>query len=115
MVGEDTIPRGKLLAYSSAEFPMSMASTPVGLFIPAFYTQDLGLGMVAVGAILMLSRFWDVLTDPLIGYLSDRTKTRIGRRKPWIIVSVPLVMISIYHLFFPPPDADQLFLLLWPE
>ena len=113
MVGEDTIPRGKLLAYSSAEFPMSMASTPVGLFIPAFYTQDLGLGMVAVGAILMLSRFWDVLTDPLIGYLSDRTKTRIGRRKPWIIVSVPLVMISIYHLFFPPPDADQLFLLLW--
>ena len=81
---------------------MSMASTPVGLFLPAFYTQDLGLGMAAVGAILMLSRFWDVITDPVIGYFSDRTRTRIGRRKPWIIISVPLVMISIYNLFFPP-------------
>jgi Na+/melibiose symporter-like transporter len=90
-----------------------MASTPVGLFLPAFYTQDLGLGMAAVGAILMLSRFWDVITDPVIGYLSDRTRTRIGRRKPWIVASVPMVMISIYHLFFPPEDVDQLFLLLW--
>jgi GPH family glycoside/pentoside/hexuronide:cation symporter len=92
---------------------MAMASTPVSLFLPAFYTQDLKLGMAAVGGILMLSRFWDVITDPLIGYLSDRTKTSIGRRKPWIIASVPLVMISIYHLFFPPEDVDQLFLLVW--
>jgi Na+/melibiose symporter-like transporter len=69
--------------------------------------------MAAVGGILMLSRFWDVITDPVIGYLSDRTKTAIGRRKPWIIASVPLVMISIYHLFFPPEDVDKLFLLVW--
>jgi len=92
---------------------MSMASTPVTLFLPAFYTQDLGLGMAAVGGILMLSRFWDVVTDPIIGYASDRTKSAIGRRKPWIIASVPLVMISIYNLFFPPEDVDQLFLLVW--
>jgi Na+/melibiose symporter-like transporter len=107
------VPRGRLLAYSAAELPMSMASTPVSLFIPAFYTQDLGLGMVAVGGILMLSRFWDVVTDPVIGYFSDRTRSRIGRRKPWIIASVPIVMVAIYNLFFPPEDADQIFLLIW--
>jgi GPH family glycoside/pentoside/hexuronide:cation symporter len=92
---------------------MSMASTPVSLFLPAFYTQDLGLGMAAVGGILMLSRFWDVITDPVIGYLSDRTNTRIGRRKPWIIASVPIVMLSIYYLFFPPEGVTQLYLLVW--
>lgn len=92
---------------------MSMASTPVSLFIPAFYTQDLGLGMAAVGGILMLSRFWDVVTDPVIGYLTDRTRSPIGRRKPWIIASVPIVMIAIYNLFFPPDDADETFLLIW--
>jgi GPH family glycoside/pentoside/hexuronide:cation symporter len=92
---------------------MAMASTPVTLFLPAFYTQDLGLGMAAVGGILMLSRFWDVVTDPVIGYLSDRTRTAIGRRKPWIIASVPIVMIAVYHLFLPPEDVDQLFLLVW--
>ena len=92
---------------------MSMASTPVSLFIPAFYTQDLGLSMASVGTILMLSKFWDVITDPVIGFLSDRTRTKLGRRKPWIIASVPIVMISIYHLFFPPQDVGQLYLLLW--
>ena len=91
---------------------MSMASAPVSLFIPAFYTQDLGLGMAMVGAILMLSRLWDVVTDPLIGYLSDRTKTRIGRRKPWIMASVPIVMISIYFLFFPDDDVNEAYLLV---
>ena len=107
------VPRGRLLCYSAAELPMSMASTPVSLFLPAFYTQDLGLGMAAVGGILMLSRLWDVVTDPVIGYLSDRTKTRIGRRKPWIIASVPIVMVSIYFLFFPPDGVTQLYLLVW--
>ncbi len=107
------LPRGKLFSYSAAEFPMSMASTPVSLFIPAFYTQDLGLGMAAVGAILMLSRFWDVVTDPLIGYFTDRTRSPIGRRKPWIIASVPIVMVSIYYLFFPPEGVDETYLLIW--
>ncbi|MBT4492327.1 MAG: MFS transporter, partial [Gammaproteobacteria bacterium] len=105
--------KGRLFAYSAAETPMMMAAMPVSLFLPAFYTQDLGLGMASVGFILMLSRIWDVVTDPIIGYFSDRTRTRIGRRKPWLIVSVPLIMISVYHLFLPPEGVDQLYLLGW--
>ena len=92
---------------------MSMVSTSVSLFLPAFYTQDLGLGMASVGAILMLSRFWDVLTDPIIGYLSDRTRLAMGRRRPWILAAVPLVMISVFCLYLPPEDAGPGFLLAW--
>jgi glycoside/pentoside/hexuronide:cation symporter, GPH family len=101
------------VSYSIAELPMSMVVTPVSLFLPAFYTQDLGLGMATVGFVLMLSKFWDVATDPVIGYLSDRTRTRMGRRKPWILASVPLIMISVYQLFLPPADVDAGFLLTW--
>ena len=111
--GHQAVPRRQLAAYSIAELPMSMVATPVALFLPAFYTQDLGLGMATVGLVLMLSKFWDVATDPIIGYLSDRTRTRIGRRKPWVLVSLPLVMIAIYKLFFPPEDVDVVFLLVW--
>ena len=111
--GADRIPRRQLFSYSVAELPMSMVATPVSLFLPAFYTQDLGLGMATVGLVLMLSKFWDVATDPVIGYLSDRTRTRFGRRKPWILAAVPLVMISTYQLFLPPEDVDATFLLAW--
>lgn len=112
MPGEPLSKR-RLLTYSAAELPMSMILTPVTLFLPAFYTQDLGLGMAAVGFLLMLSRLWDVVTDPVIGYLSDRTHTRIGRRKPWIIAAVPIAMISIYQLFYPPEGVGELHLLGW--
>jgi GPH family glycoside/pentoside/hexuronide:cation symporter len=59
-----------------------MSATPMALFIAPFYTRDLGLSLAAVGTILMLARISDVITDPLIGQLSDRTRTRLGRRKP---------------------------------
>jgi Na+/melibiose symporter-like transporter len=107
------VPRRQLFSYSIAELPMSMVATPVSLFLPAFYTQDLGLSMATVGFVLMLSKFWDVATDPVIGYLSDRTRTPFGRRKPWILAAVPLVMIATYMLFFPPADVNATFLLMW--
>ena len=92
---------------------MQMVSLPVGVFLPAFYAQELGLGLAAVGVILMVARLWDVVTDPVIGYLSDRTKTRFGRRKPWILVSIPLVMLSVQHLFVPGEAVSNTYLLVW--
>jgi GPH family glycoside/pentoside/hexuronide:cation symporter len=111
--GHARLSRRQLFSYSIAELPMSMVATPVALFLPAFYTQDLGLGMASVGAILMLSRLWDVVTDPIIGFASDRTRTTIGRRKPWILAGAPLVMVSIYSLFFPPAEVSIYYLLGW--
>ena len=92
---------------------MQMVSLPMGVFLPAFYAQELGLGLAAVGMILMAARLWDVVTDPVIGYLSDRTKTRIGRRKPWILASVPLVMLSVHQLFAPGESVSNAYLLVW--
>ena len=112
-VQSDRLPRPKLFAYGLAESPMQMVSLPMGVFLPAFYAQELGLGLAAVGMILMVARLWDVVTDPVIGYLSDRTKTRFGRRKPWILASVPLVMLSVYQLFAPGESVSNSYLLVW--
>lgn len=110
----DATSKRTLGTYGVAELPMSMVTSLVGIFIPAYYTQELGLSLASVGFILMLARFSDVLTDPFIGYMSDRTTTRFGRRKPWMIVSIPVVTLAAFMLFVPNQSVvNPLYLLIW--
>jgi Na+/melibiose symporter-like transporter len=81
--------------------------------LPAFYAVDLGVGFATVGAVLLAARIWDVITDPLIGYLSDRTTTRFGRRRPWMLAGTPVVMLGAGYLFLPGTSAGWSDLFLW--
>ena len=90
-----------LMLFALPEYAVYLASIPVGLYLPFVYSRDLGLSLTEVGIILMLARVTDVVTDPLIGYLSDRTPGRFGRRKPWIAGGALLMMISAFQLFNP--------------
>jgi glycoside/pentoside/hexuronide:cation symporter, GPH family len=103
----------RMLAYGAAEFPLAMAAIPMAIFIPALYTRDLGLSLGVVGTILIIARWSDVLTDPFIGFLSDRTRTRFGRRRPWILLGAPLLLASIVMLFTPPADVTPLYFGFW--
>jgi Na+/melibiose symporter-like transporter len=107
------MPLRTLLAYSFLEMPQVVAATPIALFLMPFYTQDLGLALAAVGNIMIATRIWDVVTDPAIGFLSDRTRSPIGRRRPWIVLGVPLMMLSIYRLFIPGGPVSNLYFLGW--
>ena len=82
--------------------PLAVIGYPLSIWIPAHYSGGLGLSLAAVGTILMLARFTDVITDPLMGELSDRWRTRFGRRKPWVFLGTPLMMMGVYLLFIPP-------------
>ena len=82
--------------------PLAVIGYPLAIWIPAHYSGGLGLSLAAVGTILMLARFTDVITDPLMGELSDRWQTRFGRRKHWVVVGAPLMMLGVYQLFMPP-------------
>ena len=82
--------------------PLAVIGYPLSIWIPAHYSGGLGLSLAAVGTILMLARFTDVITDPLMGELSDRWRTRFGRRKPWVFLGTPLMMTGVYLLFVPP-------------
>ncbi len=102
-----------LFYYSLADLPVTMSIFPVIVFIPRFYSNDMGIAVATVGTIMLLSRVFDVMTDPMMGYLSDHTRSRWGRRKPWIALSVPVMMLSVYQLFLPPEGAGAGHLLLW--
>ena len=93
--------------------PIQMAGVPVAAFIPNYYGADLGVSLSAVATVLLLSRLFDGVTDPLIGWLSDRTNTRWGRRRVWMVAAVPILMLAVYKLFMPEPPVTAAYLLGW--
>jgi Na+/melibiose symporter-like transporter len=105
--------RRTLLAYGLPGLPLAALLLPLYVTLPAFYAVDLGLGFFTVGVVLLLARLWDVVTDPVIGSLSDRLTTRFGRRRPWLLAGAPLVMVSAGFLFLPDPGAAWGGLLVW--
>ena len=92
--GDTRIGTPKILAYSSMYMPISMVLLPVGVYVLPFYAE-LGISMYLMSVIIFAARLSDAITDPLIGVLSDRTKGRFGRRKPWILGGAPLLMLSL--------------------
>ena len=88
---DPAIPLGVLAAYGSLALPMAAGFIALQVIVPTFYAQALGLSLSAVGGILLLARLWHMVTDPLVGFLSDRTPTPFGRRKVWILASAPLI------------------------
>lgn len=109
----DSIPTWRLAAYAQMTLPLAVIGLPIAIYIPPFYSGTLGLDLAAVGLVLMLARFSDVITDPLIGRFSDRTRTRFGRRRPWIAVGVPIMVLSAYMLFVPSEPVSLGYLLVW--
>ena len=93
--------RFKLFCYGVTDMPLHFALTPVLIFVPNYYTSEMGISLILLGNMLLLARVMDVFTDPLVGYWSDRTRSRWGRRRPWIVVGMPILTLSFYFLFLP--------------
>lgn len=103
----------ELLAFATPAAPIAGLGLPLVVYLPPFYADEMGLGLSTVGAIFMLTRFWDVLTDPLLGLLSDRLHTPWGRRRPWLVLSVPIVVAAVAEIFLPTPPVGAASLLGW--
>lgn len=108
-----TITRSKIYLHGALGMPLAIIGYPLAIWIPPHYAGQLGLSLAAVGLILMIARFTDVITDPIMGEISDRFRTPWGRRKPWIVLGMPMMMISIYFLFVPPAGAGLVYFFVW--
>lgn len=102
-----------IATFALPALPISAMGLPIVVYLPPFYAADMGLGLATVGTIFMLTRFWDVVTDPILGVVSDRWRTRWGRRKPWLVASVPVTVGAVVMVFMPSPPVTAAYLLGW--
>ena len=99
-----------LASYGAPAAPLALAGLPMAVYLPVIYADSdgFGLSLAMVGLLIGLSRISDVVTDPLIGYLSDKWKTRWGRRKPWVLVGTPIFALGMWLLFMPPFEFSDI-------
>lgn len=88
-----------------------MPTIPAAVFLPSMYGAELGLA--AAAAALLIARASDVITDPLVGALSDRWRFSIGRRKPWIFIGALIAGVALIRLFQPPGGVTAGYVTLW--
>jgi len=103
----------RLLAYGGLGLPLAALNLPLYVYLPAFYAETAGLGLATVGLVLLAARLLDALSDPIVGELSDRTRSRLGRRRPWLLLACPLLVASTWLLFRPALPVSAGYLLLW--
>lgn len=105
--------RSTILIHGSVGMPLAIIGYPLAVYLPPFYAQEMGLNMALMALVLVFARLTDVVTDPIMGMISDRWQTRFGRRKPWLVLGTPIMLLSTVMIFMPPDGAGLWHLLLW--
>lgn len=104
------VSNAKLAALAAPALPMSALTLPLIIYLPEFYANALGMNLVLVGLIFTAVRLADLVFDPLIGGLMDRTRSRWGQFRPWLVLGGPLVMLGTYMLFMAERGVGPLYL-----
>lgn len=92
--------KGTLLHYALMGFPLAMLGIPIYLYLPQYYADEFGLSLSTIGIALLAARLADVITDPLIGWLSDYYQAWFSRTKQ-VLAGLVILLGALYALFFP--------------
>ena len=95
------------IAYGMGDVGCNFSWMFVSNFLMIFYTDVFGIGMSAVATLMLISRIWDAVNDPIIGTLTDKTHTRWGRFRPWLLFGAPITAIILMLTFWAHPDWSQ--------
>lgn len=103
----------QLVAYGVPVLAFQFAVYYVGFFFLKFSTDVLLIAPATAGAISALGRLWDAAIDPVIGAWSDRTRSRLGRRRPWMLLGVPTLALTFWMIWSPPDGIAGGELVAW--
>lgn len=104
-------PRFKSFNYAVGMFGTSIPINMLKTYAAIFYVDRLGLTTAQLALILLIYTFVDAIDNPLYGFLSDRTRSRWGRRRPWLVIGTPLLILCFIAFYSPPAflSGDSLF------
>ena len=105
------LPFWRMVMYGLPALPTAFLYLPLPLLIPPFYAAHLGLSLTTIGVFLLFAKLFDMVIDPMLGRLSDITKSRWGRRRPWMVIGTPIMMVGTALVFLPPAHVTGWYLM----
>ena len=110
--GDTRLPLREKVGYGIGDFGFNLYWANISAFLLIFYTDVMGLAAAAVGTMMLVTKLVDAVTDPLMGAIADRTRSRWGRFRPWMLYgAVPLALAGV--LTWTVPDLEGNGRLLW--
>ena len=114
----ERVPLATLLAWGPPIFGLSSALFFLQFFFLKFATDVLLIAPVVVGALFAAGRLWDAGSDPIVGTFSDRTRTPLGRRRPWMFAAIPMLVVFTWMIWetvrhSPPVGGQERMMNFW--
>jgi glycoside/pentoside/hexuronide:cation symporter, GPH family len=103
----DRVPFKMKLGYGVGDFGANMVYQSIMLYLMYYFTDVFLISASAAGTIFLIAKLWDAITDPLVGYSSDRIKTRWGQKRPFLLFGAIPLGLSLYLLFASPPINEE--------
>ena len=106
-IQKDKVPRREKLAFGFGGFAEVLMSNAVLSLALPIYNMGLGLSPILIGYAIGIPRLWDAITDPLMGNITDNTRSKWGRRHPYIILGVILTSFLFVIMWMPPANLSK--------
>lgn len=113
MASEERLPSSAAVAYALPYAAFSWFQMLFTQYIFKYSVDVLLIAPAVMGQILFITRMWDAVSDPMVGYLSDRTRSRWGRRRPWVFACAIPVSLTTFLIWNPPQSLGERELLIW--
>jgi GPH family glycoside/pentoside/hexuronide:cation symporter len=110
---KDGLSNRALFGYGLSAAPVIYSYVLILIMYMKYAAVELGVSTAVVGTIFLVAKVWDAVTDPMVGTLSDRTKHKSGRRRPWLLASAPLLAIFSIMAWAPPSGLEGPALITW--
>lgn len=100
------LPRWRQAAYGFGDFGFNLHWSITSLFLLYYYTDVLALPATTAGLIFMIAMVWDGITDPIMGYIAERTRTRWGSYRPYLLFGGPVLAVTLVLMFYRPEAGE---------
>ncbi|MBE2222380.1 MAG: MFS transporter [Anaerolineae bacterium] len=107
-IQSEKLPLWRKIGYGVGDIYGGGSMVVVNFFYLIFLTDVVRISPALAGTVILISKVYDSITDPFEGALSDRTRTSLGRRRPYLLAGVPLVFLSFIALFYPYSTDSEL-------
>lgn len=111
--GAEHLSLAVIFAYSTPRIGFGVMGLLFGTYLMKFSTDVLLIAPAAMGSLIAASRLWDAVSDPMAGYLSDRTQSRLGRRRSWMFYAAIPMGLGLVMIWSPPGFAEGIGLVAW--